>query len=130
MILRDILIAFGWSLILSSIILQALYTRPMLCEMDILLIFVASFLAGLMFRELATAVLCWFCSIFICVALMTLCLNTPVFLGISRFAPLIEYSSILMIFRGVFPLPLISSLFGCLVGNVVREKLVTFSGEA
>jgi len=120
--LRDIAAAAGWAIFLASIILPALYSRASLVELDLVLLFLGSAVVGIVVADLERLIISCVVAIALSLVIIYLCLNLPVFLHLAVAGEALGGSAIVMIFRGIFPIPVIAILFGGLLGSFFGER--------
>jgi len=122
--LRDAAVTAGWAVAIDSVILRALYFRPFLMELDFLLLFLASVLVGAVLVDIETVVASFVGAFVLAVAIAYFCLTLPDILGVVGAAGrALSSGAIVMVFKSIFPLPLLVILFGCLLGSIVGERL-------
>jgi hypothetical protein len=120
--LKDVVATAAWAVVISSVILPALYTRGSLVESDLILLFLGSVVAGLVLADLERLILSSVVAIALSLVIIYLCLNLPAFLHLATAETALAESAIVMIFRSIFPIPLIAILFGGLLGSSLGER--------
>jgi hypothetical protein len=120
--LRDFIASVAWAIILSSVILPALYARASLVESDLVLLFLGSMVVGVVLADLEQLILGFVIAIALSLVVIYLCLNLPVFLHLAVAEGALASSAIVMIFRGIFPIPFVAILFGGLLGSYLGER--------
>jgi len=121
--LRDVAATTGWAVVLASIVLQALYVRASVAEFEIVLLFFGSVIVGAVLADLERLILGCVAAIALSVVIMYVCLNLPVVLHLAAAAEALGSGAIVMIFRGIFPIPIVAILFGGLLGSYIGERL-------
>jgi len=117
-------VTVGWAVIIASIFAQALFVRQTLTELDIVLLFLASAVAGAVLVDIETLVLSFVIAFGLSVVFAYFCLVLPSLLGLAGVAGEALYSAaIVMIFRSVFPSPFIFILLGGFLGSFIGEML-------
>lgn len=111
---------------MASISLQALYTRMSLIELDLVLLFVASFLAGAVLVDIKAIV--FSCAGALCLYIVTIfvCLTLPAAVGRLEhpvLRDLLFQGVLLAIFKATFPIPLVLCFVGGFLGGLVAERL-------
>jgi hypothetical protein len=115
-----------WTVVLASILLQNLYVRPLLDSTGLVLVFLASFLAGFVIKDVRYAVISWFVALLMSILIVFCVLSLPLFLGLVPHLTLGEelYAGIIvMIFRVVFPAVLMICFLACVLGAILSEKI-------
>ena len=131
---RAILVAFGWSFIISSIILQVLYVTPALSWPHYVLLVLASLMCGMLIVDLGDIILSYF------MVLLFSFSTTVFFLGVlpsiagtlqSGFmtSDLIISVSMLMIAKSTFPGVWVLCLLAGMLGGGIGERIEPFPGE-
>lgn len=121
---KDVATTVGWAIVIASIVSQALYVRVSLIELDLILLFLTSVVAGSVVADLETLIASFLAAMVLGLLMIYSLLTLPSILKIAGVASGDLYSgAILMIFRNVFPIPLIIVLFGGLLGSFVGERL-------
>lgn len=123
MSLEDILVTVGWGVSSASITLQALYVRSFVSLWDLALLLVVSVLAGMILVDVEIIVISYVGSFLLSLLMMFFCLTLPATLGRIQFAELGQTVAVIMIFRSVFPIPVILCPICGLIGGVIGEKL-------
>ena len=121
--LRDVTATTGWAVVLASVVLQALYVRASLTEFEIVLLFFGSVVVGAVLADLERLILSCVAAIALSVVIMYICLNLPAILHLATAAEALGEGAIVMVFRGIFPIPIIAILFGGLLGSYIGERL-------
>jgi len=124
--LKAALIVISWSLIISSILLRALYERPILSVLELALLVIVSIFAGAVMANARTVVLGYIASIILTIFITYFSLVLPVLLNKIGFAPLgdlVYQQAIIMVFRGIFPVPIFLCFIGAFVGGFLGERL-------
>lgn len=91
-------------------------------ELDLILLFLGSVVAGLVLADLERLILSSVVAIALSLVIIYLCLNLPAFLHLATAETALAESAIVMIFRSIFPIPLIAILFGGLLGSSLGER--------
>jgi len=118
------LVAVGWAIVIASVFVQSLYVRPALTEFEIILLFLASAVAGAVLVDIEKLIVSFFLAIGLAIFLSYFCLVLPSVLGFAGVAGEALYSAaIVMLFRSVFPAPFIFILLGGLLGSFIGERL-------
>lgn len=125
--LRKFLATLCWIIAFSSVILQALYARPKISLLDVTLIFIVGCFAGFVIRDFRSLIECFLAMILGSVGFILFCLNLPSIVGGLLSSQLLQYSSIVRVFQGMFPLPLIASLMGAMLGKILKEMFLSLS---
>jgi len=125
--LRKFLATLCWTIAFSSVILQALYARPKISLLDVTLVFIVSCFAGVVIGDFRSLIECFLAMIFGSVGFILFCLNLPSIVWGLLSSQLLQYSSIVRVFQGIFPLPLIASLMGAILGNIFKETFFSLS---
>lgn len=120
--LIDIVATVAWAVVLSSITLPALYVRGSLVELDLVLLFLGSVVVGVVLADLERAVLGFVVATALSLIIIYVCLNLPVFFHLAVAEEALASGAIVMIFRGIFPIPVVAILFGGLLGSFLGEK--------
>jgi len=121
--LRDVAATAGWAVVLASIALQALYVRASLTELETVLLFFGSVVVGVVLADLEKLIMGCVAAIALSVVIMYVCLNLPAILHLTAASEALGEGAIVMIFRGIFPIPIIAILFGGLLGSYIGERL-------
>lgn len=125
--IKDILIVLSWGVIYTSIMLHACFSgREFLSELDLLLLFVISVLAGLVLKDMKAIIFGFMGTLLFSVLLMFLVLTLPTLLGYMPYAYQSEFVHILairIIFRLIFPAALFICFVGAILGGFFSEKL-------
>ena len=122
--IKDLSVTVAWSLIMSSIMLQSLYERPLLTALDLTLLFLASFFAGLILVDAGIIVFGYMGSLVLSLLTMFVSLSLPALLGRVKYLELesLVYSEALSsIVRIVFPVVLVICLVGAFLGGIMGE---------
>lgn len=125
--IKDILIVLSWGIIYSSIILQARFSgREFLSELDLLLLFAISILAGVILKDMKAIIIGSMGALLFSVLVMFLVLTLPTLLGFVPYAYQSEFIHILaisVIFKLIFPAALFMCFLGAVLGGFFGEKL-------
>jgi hypothetical protein len=111
---------------MASIILQNLYVHPLLDNVGLTLILLASFYAGFVIEDLRRVVIGWVAALVFSALMMFFVLSLPLFLGRAwSFGLTQEFFAgiIVMIFRAVFPNVIVLSLLSASLGAIISEKI-------
>jgi hypothetical protein len=128
--LKELLIIFGWSLIITSIVLRPFYAGANVSVMDYLLIFFFAMLAGMILIELEKVVYGAFGSLALSIGLMYLCLISPDVLGRITQNVLLDLfygGAVVAVFQAFFPITIIMVFLGALIGGFLGERLGFFT---
>ena len=121
---RDIAATVGWAIVIASIVLQALYIRFFLTELELILLFLVSTVVGSVLVDVGKVVVGFVGAVALAIVIAYFCLILPSMLRIAGVTGEAMYSgAIVMIFRSTFPIPLIAILFGGFFGSFVGEML-------
>lgn len=123
LVVRDLLACLGWTVVLDSIFLQALYFQGYLVELDLVLLFLGSTVAGAIIVDVERLVLVFVGTMVLSTAVMFFCLNLPVMLSLAVASGASQDAAIVMIFRSIFPISVFFILFGGFFGTFVGERL-------
>jgi hypothetical protein len=113
-----------WTVLLASILLQNLYVRPLLDITGLVLVFLASFFAGFVIKDVRYAVVSWFATLLMSMLIVFCVLSLPLFLGLVPHLTLgqeLYAGVIVMIFRMVFPAVLMICFVACILGAIFSE---------
>jgi hypothetical protein len=124
--LKFLLMILCWAVIMASIILQNLYVRPLLDNVGLTLLLLASFYAGFVIEDLRRVVIGWVAALVFSALIMFFVLSLPLFLGRAwSFGLTQEFFAgiIVMIFRAVFPNVIVLSLLSASLGAIISEKI-------
>jgi hypothetical protein len=115
---------FGWAIMLSAVVLSALYRGPTLGWVEWALLFAVCLFAGAILVDLDVVVLSFFGAFLLSVLLDFLSLSLPALLGVLEHAAqreaLFQWTAVLVV-RTVVPLPLMYCFAVSLVGAFLRE---------
>ena len=131
---RTILVAFGWSFIISSIILQALYVTPTLSWAYYVLLVLASVMCGMLIVDLGDIIMSYFMVLLFSFSTATFFLGVlPSVAGAlqSGFmtSDLVVSSAMLMIAKSTFPGVWVLCLLAGMLGGGIGERIEPFPGE-
>jgi hypothetical protein len=123
---KNLIILIAWATIISSIILQTLYSRPTLTWLQYLALFIISLLAGILIGDIKEIIIGYFITIPLSFLIMTFCLTIlPSITGkLSQTSSLIDLlfqSTIVMVVRSTFPSVWILCLISVILGSVISE---------
>lgn len=125
--LNLLLIPCGWTILISSIILQALYISPMLMWFHWLLLLLASILSGILLVDLKRIVLSYFVVVALSLFVIIFCLALlPVIAGKVLLETVVDTllgSAMVMVVRSTFPGVWIMCLLGGILGGGIGERL-------
>lgn len=130
--LRNALIAMGWSIIASTLTLNALYNglQQQLTIVELALIFACSLLAGMLIVDAESVIICCLGAVGITILLIYVGLTIPVTLNVVQYGPLREMlaetlttSAIGIIVRVAILNLLVPSLLGAIAGGILGEYL-------
>lgn len=134
---KNILATIGWTILISFVILWALYNGhsysfealttygPSLMIDDLVLVFAVSVLAGLVLLDLESIMLGSLGALGLSAVIVYVCINLPSYLGIVSYPVLQQYlqiGAIVFIFRS-FLLSAILSIIGALLGGLLGERI-------
>jgi hypothetical protein len=125
--IRTLLTVVGWSFAVASIVLQCLYERPILSEVDLALLFLVSLLAGAALYDAKKVMLGFVVSLGLSSLIIFIFLSSPAFLGMARHLERVDIlyaGNVTMMFRNMFPLFFVSCFIGAVVGGFLGEKYV------
>ena len=123
---KNLLVILGWGVVIASIVLQRLYQEPLLLLQDYLLIFAISVLATMITVDARIVILGWIGSTLISILIMFICLTLPGAVDEVASYFVLEFlyaGAIVMIFRSVFPVAIITTFIGAVVGGAIGERL-------
>lgn len=124
---RTFLAVLGWAVMIASIVLQRIYTQPLLTWLDYVLLFIVNFSAGVVLLNARRVLIGWICATILGMFLMFLILSMPAFLGWVRHAEFTEYlyfGSLVMIFKAMFPSAYIMCFIAAVFGGFVGEEVI------
>jgi hypothetical protein len=125
--IRTFLIVVGWSFALSSIVLQCLYERPILSEVDLAFLLLVSLLGGAMLYDAKKVILGFAVSLGLSFLIIFILLSSPAFLGMARHLERVDIlyaGNVTRMFRNMFPLFFVVSFIGAVIGGFLGEKYV------
>lgn len=128
--LEPIFILCGWSIIISSILLQALYVGPMLSWLHWILLLLASILSGIVLVDLRIIVLGYFPVLALSLLITFFCLaGLPVITGAVLFDVFTDILSvsIVLVMQSTFPGVWIMCLLAGIFGGGIGERLRTLA---
>jgi biotin transporter BioY len=111
---------------MASILLQNLYAHPLVDSVGYVLLFLASFLAGVVIQDLRYVVIGWVTALCASLVIAFCLLSLPLFLGLVVQVSLGQefYAGIIvMLFRAVFPNIIIVTLFSSMIGAIVGDRV-------
>jgi len=126
--LRAVLITIGWTLITSTIILNALYQRieePMTLT-EIALVFLVSVLTGMLLVDAEVVILSYVALLLLSIFTVYTSLTFPASLGVIQYASLraiLMEGAIGIVIRVVLVYILIPCLMGVIIGGILGERL-------
>jgi len=124
--LLDLAVIAGWAVAITSIIVNSLYVRPLLTWVDIVLLFVASAMSGMMLVDLESVVVGFVVAFALATVMTYILLCLPTILGISgAIGEVLSSGAVVMVFRSIFPVPFILILIGGFFGSFLGEKFRT-----
>lgn len=119
-------VMLGWAIMLSAVVLSALYRGPSLDWLEWALLIAVCMFAGAILVDLDVVVLSFFGAFLLSMLVDFLCLSLPAYLGVLEHAAqreaLFQWAAILVV-RTVVPLPLMYCFAVSLVGAFLREHL-------
>jgi len=123
---KTITILAAWATIISSIILQALYSSPMLIWFHYLSLFLISTLSGILIADLKEIILGYFIVVLLSVLIIIFCLAilpgiTGKILLDPSLADLLVQSAIVLVMRSTFPSVWILCLLAVILGSAIAE---------
>lgn len=121
--LRDVAATAGWIILLSAVILPALYVRASLTELDLVLLFLGSAVVGAVLADLEKLIISFVVAVPSSLVIIYAFLNLPVFLNLAVAGEALGAGAIVMIFRAIFPISIVIILFGGLLGSFIGERL-------
>lgn len=126
--LRGILVSVGWSVMISSIILQVLYVTPALDWREYVLLVLASLLSGALIVDLGDVILGYFLVLLFSFSIMTFTIGVlPSVTGAvqSGFmaSDLLVSNGLLTIVKATFPGVWVVCLLAGIVGGGIGERL-------
>jgi hypothetical protein len=121
---EDVLVILGWSMIISSIVLQTVYETPLLTSSALFILFVLSVIAGATLIDAVKVIIGCAVSILLSVLFSFLCLIFPSFYLGSSLSQLVYAEAIIMIFRVMVPTVPVVCFLGAVIGGYVGEKWV------
>lgn len=126
-LIRGIRISILWALLLSAILVNSLLSKPALSMLDIILLAIVSFWAGLILIDFGSIIIGWFMAFIICIPIMFFELSLPAFLGVLSYPGLNEiiyFQAVKMIFTAVFPSPIIVGVVSSVLGGYFAERFL------
>lgn len=123
---KTIIILATWATMISSIILQTLYSSPTLTWFQYLFLFLISTLSGILIADLKEIVLGYFIVVILSLFMMTFCLAmlpsiTGKVLPDPSLADLLIQTAIVMVVRATFPSVWICCLLAVILGSAIAE---------
>jgi len=121
---KTITILAAWAAIISSIILQALYSSPMLTWFHYLSLFLISTLSGILIADLKEIILGYFIVVLLSVLIIICCLAIlPSITGkvLPSLVDLLVQSAIVLVMRSTFPSVWILCLLAVILGSAIAE---------
>jgi hypothetical protein len=122
---REQKVSIFWAMLLSAILLHSSLTSHALPLLDLVLLALVSFLAGLILVDLETLIVGSFVALALCTLIMFLELSLPAFLSVLSVKELdivIYYQAIRMTFLAIFPAPIILAIVSSIIGGYFGER--------
>ena len=120
-------VMLGWALMLSAVVLSALYRGPSLDWLEWALLVAVCMFAGAVLVDLDVVVLGFFGAFLLSMVVGFLCLSLPAFLGVLEHAAqreaLFQWSIVLVV-RTLVPLPLMYGFAASMIGAFLREHVL------
>jgi len=128
---RTVLVAVGWSFLISSIILQALYVTPVLSWPFYVLLVLASLICGMLIVDLKDIILSYFVVLLFSFSTITFFLGVlPSLTGKLQTgfltSDLVVSSAVLMIVKSTFPGVWVFCLLSGIFGGGIGERIEPF----
>ena len=124
-IFREQKVSIFWAMLLSAILLHSSLASRALSVLDLVLLALVSFWAGLILVDLETLIVGSFVALGLCTLIMFLELSIPAFLGVLSVKELdivVYYQAIRMIFSTIFPAPIILAVVSSIIGGYFGER--------
>ena len=122
-----ILITLGWSTTVASIVLQAVYQRPLLTSFEITLLFTISALTGMILIDPEAIISSYAGTLFLSVFIMFACLTLPPTMDATTPLTMLQHlyaGALTIIFRSIFPTVIMACLIGAITGGIIGEKII------
>lgn len=120
-------VMLGWALMLSAVVLSALYRGPSLDWLEWALLIAVCMFAGAVLVDLDAVVLGFFGAFLLSMAVSFLCLSLPALLGILEHAAqkeaLFQWAVVLVV-RTLVPLPLMYCFAASVIGAFLSEHFL------
>jgi len=125
-IFRVLVSVLCWGIVVASILLQNLFSHPLVDVTSLVLLVLVSFFAGLVILDLRYVVIGWFASLILSVLVVLLVLVLPLYLGLVPHLTLGEdlyAGAIVMIFRAYFPNIVVLTLLASSIGAMIGDRI-------
>ncbi len=124
--LQEIRVSVFWALLLSAVLMHSLLTSQSLSILDLVLLTLVCFWAGLILVDIESIVVGSFFALGLCTLIMFVEFSIPAFLGVlshAEFNEIVYYQAIRMIFTAIFPVPVILCLVAGILGGYFGERV-------